>query len=254
MSSTSSSAAAGGIISEAARLEALRNVCTKYSIKKGNVSKLRKLEGIELVLLLDDSGSMHHKMNDGGKEVTRWDVLRQLASIACEVGTALEPKGVDVHFLNRAPVLGVHDAELLNATFSKEAYGDTPLTEKLNELLTHYKAAIAEHRLLIVIATDGKPNGGHEAFTAAAKARPKNVFLSLIACTDDKAAVEYLDELDGEEGCNVSEAYVAERDEIQGIHGKDFAFSFGDYVCKLLLGSIDHETHDLTRDPKEDKE
>lgn len=38
---------------------------------------------------------------------------------------------------------------------------------------------------------------------------------------------------------DVMDDYASERDEIQRIRGKNFPFSFGDYIAKALLGSMD---------------
>lgn len=39
--------------------------------------------------------------------------------------------------------------------------------------------------------------------------------------------------------------YRSERNEIKRAQGKNFAFSFGDYVVKCLIGSFDRDTDKL---------
>jgi hypothetical protein len=64
--------------------------------------------------------------------------------------------------------------------------------------------------------------------------------MTVLACTDDDDAIRYLNKLDRNvEKFDVVDDYRSEKKEIQSKRGRDFKFSFGDYVVKALLGSID---------------
>lgn len=59
---------------------------------------LMSLSAYEIVLVLDDSGSMASATSLGK---TRWKELQEVARIAIEIGCALDENGVDIIFLNR---------------------------------------------------------------------------------------------------------------------------------------------------------
>ncbi len=76
-------------------------------------SDLMSLSAYEIVLLLDDSGSMASDCED---DKTRWQELQEVARIAIEIGCVLDESGVDIMFLNRAGLSNVRSwkqAELL---------------------------------------------------------------------------------------------------------------------------------------------
>jgi hypothetical protein len=61
-----------------------------------------------------------------------------------------------------------------------------------------------------------------------------------VACTDDEGAISYLSRVDRDvPRIDVSDDFVSERREILAAQGAGFHFTFGDYVVKSLLGSID---------------
>ena len=64
--------------------------------------------------------------------------------------------------------------------------------------------------------------------------------MTFLACTDDLACVKYLSEWDKSiPNLDVVDDYVSEQAEVEKSRGKNFPFSFGDYIVKALLGSID---------------
>ena len=80
--------------------------------------------------------------------------------------------------------------------------------------------------------------------------RSKDVYTSIVACTDDDDEVEYLNRWDIEiPNLDVVDDFRNERAEIKGIKGADFHFTFGDYVVKSLIGSIDPELDNMDEAP-----
>jgi hypothetical protein len=70
--------------------------------------------------------------------------------------------------------------------------------------------------------------------------RTPQTYVTFLACTDDLEAVSYLSNWDKSmHNLDVIDDYRSERAEIQRIRGANFPFSFGDYIVKALLGSID---------------
>jgi len=236
-----------------ARLAKLRALAAQFEIRPDSVSRLRQLEGFAIVMICDDSGSMATPVVEGGgggdpyaKRRSRWDELCSTASIVCELGTALTERGVDVHFLNRPPLLNVTSASQMNAAFSfAPPAGFTPLTRALQHVLSSYREALRERKLLIVIATDGQPtdDAGRTdipSFLNTLRSTPATCFVQIMACTDDEESVAYLNEADRDiPRLDVTDDYRSERDEVRKHHGSKYAFSFGDYVVKALLGPVD---------------
>ena len=96
----------------------------------------------------------------------------------------------------------------------------------------------------MILATDGQPTDDYgnvqlQQFVSFIKNKPKNLYLSIVACTEDESAVDYLDGFIENKYPNldVSEDYQCERAEVKKKTGK--AFTFGDYVCKIMLGPVD---------------
>ena len=100
--------------------------------------------------------------NPYARQATRWDELRNTASLLVQLASALDPAGaVDVYFLNRPPLLGVQDASQLQGTFATPPNGFTPLAARFAEIVQAKAHDLAERKLLLVIATDGQPTDTH---------------------------------------------------------------------------------------------
>ena len=230
-------------------LEKFKNIARQYEIKPEFCKKLRQLEGFEIVILCDDSGSMSSIVDDNndpfGKKITRWDELRNTVNIMTEIATTLDKNGVDIYFLNRAPIYNVSSSQQIQVAFQYPPNGYTPLAESIDKIFKEKEAIIREKKLLLIIATDGQPtdslgNINTEIFINRLKNRPKNIFISILACTDDDASIGYLNKIDTfVPGIDVTDDYRSELKQIQRVQGKYFKFSFGDYVVKSLLGPID---------------
>lgn len=143
-----------------------------------------------------------------------------------------------MYFLNRATVLNVTSSEQVAPVFAAPPAGLTPTTPVLRHVLQAKKAVSAEKKVLIVIATDGAPTnaqgevdtaGLHHVLTAERDA--SRVHVSFVACTDDPSTVAYLNEWDRKmPNLDVVDDYQSEREEILKKKGRDFPFSFGNYI------------------------
>ncbi|CAF0784324.1 unnamed protein product [Adineta steineri] len=239
------------------RLERFKHLIVKYNINYDFAFRLRALEGFEIAMILDDSSSMrtpvlsHNQQNLSPFDQlpTRWDELKQTVSMVIDLASTLDPDGIDIYFLNRQPLLHVVDSSQLNETFSILPNGPTPLTRVLSYVLNLKRSRVHDRKLLILIATDGLPtdeNGQndlnalekvlrHERYPAIDR-----IYVTFIACTDDHASVAYLNQFDKKiPYVDVLDDYPSERAEVLAVQGKHFPFSFGDYVVKLLMGSVD---------------
>jgi hypothetical protein len=237
----------------AVRLAKLREVCARHEIRPDFAAKLRQLEEYEIVALFDDSGSMGTQVKalpgtfqDPFAPVpTRWSEAKLHASITVDLAACLDPDGIDIRFLNRPGFSNVATSAQVTGAFARPPNGYTPLVRAVQGIFEEKAAVIKERKMLLIILTDGQPTDdrGHgqvREFEELMRHRPKNVFVSIVACTDDEASVGYLNKLDRiVPGMDVVDDYASELAEIRKVQGPRFPFSFGDYVVKALLGSVD---------------
>lgn len=242
------------------RLEKFKKVVGKYEIKPEYCLKLRQLEGFEIVFLCDDSGSMSTIIDDTnpfGKKMSRWDELKNIVNVTMEIATALDRNGIDIYFLNREPLYNVNDSLLVEHIFDCGPKGYTPLVSALNRIYKEKEKVINERKMLLIIATDGEPTNEYNFvdindFINCLENRPKNIYVSIVACTDDKKSIYYLNDIDKEiKNVDVNDDYNTELMQIKKVQGTKYKFSFGDYITKIMLGPIDSYFDNL--DEKRDK-
>ncbi|CAF0900975.1 unnamed protein product [Rotaria sordida] len=245
-----------------ARMQKFAEISARYEISHEFATRLRQLEGYEIVFLCDDSGSMGTAVGDTNNAFavrsTRWDELKQIVSITVDIGSVLDPDGLDIYFLNRPPLLHVkHSSELIPA-FAQPPNGLTPITRVLRQILQAKQNEIQERKLLIIIATDGQPTddsgktdvGSLERVLKHERKPADRILITFCACTDDDQAVGYLNRWDETiPYLDVCDDYRSERKEIWRAQGRQFPFSFGDYVVKILLGPIDRYFDNLDQKP-----
>ena len=243
------------------REDRLRQIVQKYEISERFTSKLQVLHGFKIVYIFDDSGSMNNPLNDSPLNIKgnlmkarRWDELQHYSNISIEIASLFNPKGCDVYFLNNGIVKNVKNTWDLERYFHNTPQGYTPLRETFNSVINDNIQATKESKLLVVIITDGEPtdtNGTKsevKEFKKCLKNRHPidNIFVSIVACTDDDKSMKYLEKWDREiKHLDVVDDFRNERDQIRKAKGKEFAFSYGDYAVKSLIGSVDNALEDL---------
>ena len=231
-----------------------KSIIQKYEINTYFSQKLQILNSYKIVFVFDDSGSMNTILQDSPLynktsasliNATRWDELKYFANISIEIASLFNTNGCDVYFLNRfhlSPIKNIKDSIKLNQYFQDKPKGFTPLAQVFRRVLTDN--VLGEKKLLIIIATDGEPtdmNGqvNISEFKKCLKEKPKHVHTTIVACTDDDTSVSYLNKWDRKiSNLDVVDDYRSERNEVLKASGKNYSFSFGDYVVKSLIGSI----------------
>ncbi len=175
----------------------------------------------------------------------------------------MDSDGIDVYFLNRNPMLNVTNAQTIRQAFNSPPQGLTPLVPAIRKILAAKRSTAYEKKLLILIATDGynlddgiyflycwsyfrAPTNEYGQTdvrtleTVLRNERNPQTYVTFLACTDDLEAVNYLSDWDKSiPNLDVIDDYRSERADIQKVRGANFPFSFGDYIVKALLGSID---------------
>ncbi|CAF4812866.1 unnamed protein product, partial [Rotaria sp. Silwood1] len=190
------------------RMRKFQYLVDRYEINREFATRLRGLEGYEIVFIVDDSGSMNTPLGDitgpYDRNPTRWDELRQTVSIVVDIASVFDPNGVDIFFLNRQPMRNVKNVEQLVPVLAIPPAGPTPIVRILRQVLQEKRLEVQERKLLILIATDGIPtndSGQQDIKTLEHALRhernPINrIPVTIIACTDDNESIGYLNNWD----------------------------------------------------------
>jgi hypothetical protein len=243
--------AAGDFISREERENKMREIIDKYEVSRFFSDKLQSLLEFKTLFIFDDSGSMNSTLaesplNTGMLKATRWNELNEFAKISLEIANIFNASGgSDVYFLNRPPVKNVHHIDELKLIFDSRPSGMTPLSRTLDQVLAENRNHVLEEgKLCVILVTDGEPTNEHReiditGFKRSLQQRQKNVFTTIVACTDEDDTMSYLDNWDRIiPRLDVVDDFRNERAQIVRTQGKDFRFSYGDYVVKSLVGSI----------------
>jgi DNA-directed RNA polymerase subunit N (RpoN/RPB10) len=236
------------------RYEKLRQIAHSNEISNEHIENLYKaLDGIEIVVIADDSGSMKEPADELSDpfDITksRWAELKSKLSVIVDLATVFDENGVDIYFLNRPSILNVKSSQYLMATkqFMDQPNYGTPLSERLRQVLQEKKIDVGK-RLLILIATDGEPSDGKDQFKKLLMTRDpiSQIFVTILACTNEKHVLQWLNGLDNSvPNLDVVDDYQTEKKKVKKQKGSSYPFTLGDYLAKSLLGSINKNYDDL---------
>jgi len=214
----------------------------RFNISICESEDLLALISYDIVLVVDDSGSMRRPSSSqhGSGGQTRWEELKETMQALVEVACCLDADGVDVHFLNMGTLRNVTSVKdpSLQAAFARGPQGGTPLTETV---LRAAGELSGNKPVIMVILTDGEPNGGPFWFKQAVQwaIAEKNVRFQIMACTDNQREIAWLNRFDHAfDEVDVTDDYNSERQEVLAA-GRFQTFSRGDWIMKALLGPID---------------
>eukprot|EP01013_Petalomonas_cantuscygni_P014617 TRINITY_DN2999_c0_g1_i1.p1 TRINITY_DN2999_c0_g1~~TRINITY_DN2999_c0_g1_i1.p1 ORF type:complete len:528 (-),score=65.87 TRINITY_DN2999_c0_g1_i1:154-1737(-) len=223
------------------REQRVAEIASRLEISDDLLGDLHVLEEYAMVFVVDDSSSMNAMTN---YRESRWQELGRTLSAAAEVAAAFVPT-VDVFFLNAPAMMGVPPERIPSIFSSRRPNGRTPLLGALRAVFAQAQNRYRQQhtRTLVLVGTDGEPTDGRpEALLnmindPRVRGDPATVPISFLACTDDDAAVGYLNDLD-ERGhrVDVVDDYHSERKEVLLAAGREL--SRGDYVVKCLLGAV----------------
>ena len=231
-----------------AKKNKIRKLIEKYEIDPLFSEKLDLLNDFEIVLLIDDSGSMNTPLSDNSKYSTRWEELKSVVNIVISIATIYDEDGIDIYFLNRNNEKKIKCLEQVSNILDDPPQGLTPLTSSLTEIFNNFSYSLKP--VLVVIATDGVPyNGINDLENFKKLLINKNhdrFFISFLACSDQEKDIGYLNELDFiVPNVDTLDDYNSEKKEVIKAQGKDFSYTFGDHVVRLLLGPICEELDKL---------
>lgn len=246
------------LTNKTARLAKFDSLIRRYEINPDYAIKLRQLEGFEIVIICDDSGSMNSpvtnpSIKDHNDLPSRWDELKNTVKTIVDIAGVLDKTGVDVYFLNRPGIKNVTNFTMLEPHFATEPSGYTPIVQVFTQVLNDMIQVLSEKKLLIILATDGEPTtpSGHtnsggitekSKFLNLLKGRQPidRIYTTILACTDDDSVMTYLQNLDTSiPNLDVVDDFYTVQSNVIKKQGTSHNFTFGDYVVKTLLGSMD---------------
>jgi hypothetical protein len=240
------------------REQRFTDILGRYEISRDFSNRLLKyLVMTKIVFVFDDSGSMNSVLSDsplntGVFKATRWDELKNFSKISIDLANIFNPEGIDIHFLNRPAARNVRNLNDLEPYLVNKPSGFTPMRRVLETVLRENDpVALAERKLLIVIVTDGEPTDdyGKEDISGlkyALQSRAKNVYTTIVSCTDEDNTMDYLNNWDRIiPRLDVVDDYRNEKSEVLKAKGARFPFSYGDYIVKILIGSMDPELDNM---------
>lgn len=242
------------------RLLKFNDFIMKHEISNELAIKLRQLEGFDIVVICDDSSSMNTVVTAPNTKnfmnlPSRWNEMENIIKIIMEASMLLDDDGIDIYFLNRQEQKNITNIDIIEELFKLKPIGYTPIVDTLEKILEEKRQILSEKKLLIILATDGEPTdrfgniqdsrGNTEINKLFRllnnKRNPKDkIFVTIVACTDDDTTMNYLNDWDNKlQNFDIVDDYYSEKERIINAQGKSFRFSFGDYIVKIMLGSID---------------
>mmetsp|Transcript_4796 Transcript_4796/g.13358 ORF Transcript_4796/g.13358 Transcript_4796/m.13358 type:complete len:250 (-) Transcript_4796:19-768(-) len=220
------------------RLQKLQAVLDRFEITIAEANDLVVLQDYDIAVIADDSGSMQRPA-EPGRPGSRWDELKTTLEAIVGIATSFYPDGIDVHFLNRNPLLKVKastDPEF-QSTFASLPRGTTPLTETLSRVASEMQS---DRKVLLFILTDGEPNGGKTLFihTLRNLVSTDKLKIQIMACTSEDDEIAWLSVVDRElKEVDVTDDYVSEKKEVMKA-GLATTFTRGDWCLKAMLGPV----------------
>ncbi len=258
-----------------------QSVCTQDESIEGKMDRIFEIYGIDhfykkliwklaekqISIILDDSGSMN--TTDIGATMSRWQEAVQSALQTIDIALILD-KEMDVHFLNHNFVydqnlrhqFGANYESMIDPNFpnmikirSADDFrritsvvgpsGSTPLNSRIRDVMRLH----GNEQTLILIITDGRPDSegyrsGEDTFFDLIKNKQPNYAVSILACTNEKEALSYLDDMDrGIPQVDVVDDYKNELEQIRtiarskGQNLQDLKYSGGTHTIRALLGT-----------------
>ncbi|KAI8607933.1 hypothetical protein BC830DRAFT_1174857 [Chytriomyces sp. MP71] len=227
----------------------------KHQISDFMAAKLATLEALDVAFLCDDSDSMRALCMQGElkawqRKASRWDELVHTVKTVCEISSLLDADGIDLWFANREPVKGITGmSAAIEDAFVAPPEGDYSLTRRLSEIIAAHQAKYKANpkQLIVIVATDGEAGPDLsmdllKQILRSGRTGPCQISMTFALCTDNTEVVKMFNEFDVEfENVDVVDDYWSEQEQVHKVQGDNFEFSKGDWVCKLLLGSVDRE-------------
>ncbi|KAL8693561.1 MAG: hypothetical protein Q9218_001647 [Villophora microphyllina] len=249
----------------------IQKVCAEWKLSHEVGADLVKLALFDIVLFIDNSGSMI--LEEKGERI---EDLKEILSRVVGVATLFDDDGISIRFLNNwhsDPAMdgfdmrrldGIRNKQMVDHIISKTQYvGLTPLgTELRNKVIDPLILGPARNRqlqkpVLVIIVTDGRPAGESDGVVREAiryasnelsrmpQYGPGAISFQFAQVGNDQKAREFLAELDSDPQVgsliDCTSNYENEQVEMQRTLPAGFEFTPEHWFLKMLLGSIDSD-------------
>ncbi|BEI80822.1 hypothetical protein CcaverHIS002_0113510 [Cutaneotrichosporon cavernicola] len=244
-----------GIANHIIQTRAVSTLAARWRIPVEKALEFTKLALFDIVLFLDDSGSMR-----GYEDGARIEDLKVIVNYVAFVASLFDADGIEVRFLNASTIAsGVkNEADVQKLIDANPFKGVTNLGKEmwskvLDPLIVRpAQKGTLQKPVLVISITDGEPYPEpagkiREVIKDTKKALKKSRYgedalsLQFAQVGNDKAAQDFLEKLDNDSSIgglvDVTSNYEWEQAEIKRKTGKDL--SPEDWLLKLLLGAVD---------------
>lgn len=206
----------------------------------------------DIVLLLDDSGSMSYV--DSGEEISRFQILKEVVKTISFGSTLMDPDGIVIRFLNSSiegnGLKNVHDVNNIFAHVSPKSstpIGSALINKIFNNIVKNLLISNDLTRpILTIIVTDGCPDDRNEVIqviktckTACERSKygQNAMAFSFAQIGKDKSATEYLSELD----CHFEIGHLIDCTSEYDIERAECGSNFTEsaWIIKLMIGAVD---------------
>jgi len=215
--------------------ERVEVVSRQLDLENDLVTDLLSWVGTEVVIVVDDSGSMS-RIADTQRRLTRWEELKERLNQLLEILLLIDDgSGFEIKFLNCGGPFMIKSREDLDAAWQAAATGGgTPLGSVLKGYLNPQNA-LESDRLLMVM-TDGCPSDvSFEQLRKMIRGKSKRVYVSVMMCTEEDDIVDqYNRQVDPIPGVDVLDDYASEKREVERFRGRKL--SLNKYLVKCVLG------------------
>jgi len=205
-----------------------------------------EIVNVEVVVIADDSGSMMG---------SRWSELQATLTQLVDCLVMIDDTaGFELKFLNCNPPndqfrkpgdhssVQIHNRQDLERCWQwARPTGRTPLCETCQPFMR--SEGMTAHSRLVLVFTDGEPNGGYDALARVIRSKPSNIGVGFMMCTTDDNVVEHYNQHfdKGIPGVDVNDDYDSEKREAEG---KGQRLSYQRYLVKAMLGPL-HAKYDM---------
>lgn len=254
----------------------LEQVLSRYEIPLGMIPKLMSLAARQLDFIFDDSGSMNSEtdvdLNDAveplksdikrrlgrdfnmGEKMTRWQEAENRFHIMLEILACLPIPHIQLRFLNDKNVLVLDRQNRTLEQFKSYAHAlvrdhfhkngprnRTPVYAKLNHGFK--QPGTWSHYLF----NDGEPDEGGAAIAFLIKNRsnPEKHALTLVSCTNQDGATDWMKDVDGDAVCVAElDDLNDEKREVKSKQGLAMPYTQGLWIVCQLVASINPDDLD----------
>ncbi|ATZ58561.1 hypothetical protein BCIN_16g03080 [Botrytis cinerea B05.10] len=229
-------------------------LCQTWNVPKELGADIVKLALFDIILFVDDSGSMIFQENG-----SRIDDMKLVLGRAAYAGSLFDADGIEVRFIN-SDVQGNHirsEPEVEELVKRVQFKGLTPLGAQLRNkvveplIMSKVRSNSLQKPVLVIVITDGQPDNQDDVFqlvknSSAELARTpygkQAISYQFAQVGNDKQATEFLKKLDDDRTIgdliDCTSNFEAEQDEMARTNpGTDLTPDL--WLLKLLVGAID---------------